>query len=188
MALARALRMPYVEGDDLHPHTNVDKMAAGIPLDDADREPWLALIRATAERTAAEEHAAAEKGSAAPRGVVITCSALKKYYREILRGQLQPAAVDNKILEAGHPNALQTYFVFIEGTRDVLMDRMSKRAGHFMKASMLDSQLSTLETPIGEESVVVVSVEDSTEDQVRIAKEGLASITGGSDKDEQGKQ
>ena len=178
MALAHALRMPYVEGDDLHPLANIDKMAAGIPLDDADREPWLALIRATAERTAAEEHAAAEKGNDAPRGVVITCSALKKYYREILRGKLQPVECNGEIQNARHPNALQTYFVFIEGTRDVLMDRMSKRAGHFMKASMLDSQLSTLEAPIGEEGVVVVSVEDSTEDQVRIAKEGLATIMG----------
>jgi gluconokinase len=68
---------------------------------------------------------------------------------------------------------LPTYFVFIEGSREVLMDRMLKRSGHFMKATMLDSQLNTLENPAGEEGVVVVSVEDSTATQVDRAVEAL---------------
>ncbi|KAJ7647023.1 P-loop containing nucleoside triphosphate hydrolase protein, partial [Roridomyces roridus] len=167
-ALAEALEFPYVDGDDLHPRSNVDKMAAGQPLTDADREPWLRTIRNTAERIAAErqiEMGRREQGEAdgaasgfkgAP-GVVIACSALKKEYRDVLRGG----------------GAIRTYFVFIEGTREVLMDRMTKRSGHFMKATMLDSQLKTLEDPRDEPGVVVVSVEDATAVQVEKAIEGL---------------
>ncbi|KAF9479023.1 gluconokinase [Pholiota conissans] len=187
--LARALKMPYVEGDDLHPQANVDKMAAGTPLDDADREPWLELIRTTAEKKVVEEQAAYYAGKrahhSAPRchGVVITCSALKKYYRDILRGILKPASKDAQTLpshlEAPSPVALPTYFVFIDGSRELLMERMKKRTGHFMKASMLDSQLSTLESPVGEDGVVVVSIQDlthSTRDQIKMAMEGLVQV------------
>ncbi|KAG6864946.1 hypothetical protein C0991_006175 [Blastosporella zonata] len=156
--------VPYVEGDELHPASNVAKMSAGIPLTDVDREPWLALIRATAESTLLDRD-----GDTPKSGVVISCSALKHYYREILRGR--------QVEGADPPEAsITTSFVFIEGTRDVLMERMEKRPGHFMKASMLDSQLQTLETPVGEAGVVVVSVEDSTEEQVRKAMAGLDNI------------
>lgn len=155
-------------------------MAAGIPLDDADREPWLELIRTTAEHSILEQQAERGKdiNSHTPRGVVVTCSALKKYYREILRGNLK-LATHTRIpehLESARPEVLPTYFVFIDGKRDLLMDRMSKRAGHFMKATMLDSQLSTLESPVGETGVVVVSIEDSTEEQMRIVREGLVNL------------
>ncbi|KAJ6587216.1 P-loop containing nucleoside triphosphate hydrolase protein [Mycena vulgaris] len=150
-ALAAALERPYIDGDDLHPRTNVEKMGAGEPLTDADREPWLRAIRETAERVVGEQQQA---GSG--RGVVIACSALKRTYREVLRG-------------GGGSSALPTYFVFIEGAREVLMARMLNRNGHFMKASMLDSQLATLENPRGEEGVVVVSVEDTTAVQVENA-------------------
>ncbi|KAG5642760.1 hypothetical protein DXG03_002248, partial [Asterophora parasitica] len=188
-ALADALGFPYVEGDDLHPATNVAKMASGTPLTDADREPWLALIRTTAERialdgdssspsndttsrTAATGNGADEQKEKKRPGVVISSSALKRYYREILRGQ---KAVEGS---SSTPRELPTYFLFIEGPRQVLLERMEKRAGHFMKASMLDSQLNTLESPVGEEGVVVVAVEDSTEEQLRKAVEGLSRILG----------
>ncbi|KAF8971219.1 P-loop containing nucleoside triphosphate hydrolase protein [Flammula alnicola] len=181
-ALAKSLDMPYVEGDDLHPTSNVEKMAAGFPLDDTDREPWLELIRITAEQKVVEEQANEAKGGHPCHGVVISCSALKKYYREILSGTRKPASKETQRLpehlEPANPSALPTFFVFIDGKREVLMDRMTKRTGHFMKASMLDSQLSTLEKPTGEEGVVVVSVEDSTEEQVRVAREGLGKIAG----------
>ncbi|KAF8187495.1 P-loop containing nucleoside triphosphate hydrolase protein [Pholiota molesta] len=190
-ALAGALRMPYVEGDDLHPQANVAKMAAGTPLGDADREPWLARIRATAVQKIAEAEAGAQAGEGEgasrvpPRchGVVATCSALKRYYRDILRGVRAPAPQEagalpgDAHLEPARPAALPTYFVFIHGSRELLMERMTKRAGHFMKASMLDSQLNTLESPVGEEGVVVVSIEDSTEEQVRKALDGLIKIS-----------
>ncbi|KAJ7680633.1 P-loop containing nucleoside triphosphate hydrolase protein [Mycena polygramma] len=164
-ALAAALHMPYIDGDDLHPRANVDKMSAGQPLTDADREPWLREIRRTAERVADEQlraqnntdYSNSNNTPEAP-GVVIACSALKRAYRDILRGG-DPNSKSGAVL-------LPTYFVFIDGSREVLMERMHKRSGHFMKASMLDSQLSTLENPEGEQGVVVVSVEDTTAAQV----------------------
>ncbi|KAJ7346946.1 P-loop containing nucleoside triphosphate hydrolase protein [Mycena albidolilacea] len=175
-ALAAALHMPYIDGDDLHPRANVDKMAAGCPLTDADREPWLRVIRKTAERVAREQaEARAQNGTVngavngkatGTPGVVIACSALKRAYRDMLRGV---GDASNTTAATGLP----TYFVFIEGSREVLMDRMLKRSGHFMKATMLDSQLNTLENPAGEEGVVVVSVEDSTVAQVDKAVEAL---------------
>ncbi|KAJ6498991.1 P-loop containing nucleoside triphosphate hydrolase protein [Mycena sanguinolenta] len=177
-ALAAALNMPYIDGDDLHPRANIDKMAAGSPLTDADREPWLREIRKTAERVTQEQkqHKArpqngtaangSEKATGTP-GVVIACSALKRAYRDVLRG------VDANATEGAPADRLPTYFVFIEGSREMLMDRMLKRSGHFMKATMLDSQLNTLENPTGEEGVVVVSMEDSTATQVEKAVAAL---------------
>jgi len=172
--------MPYIEGDDLHPKSNVEKMSSGNPLNDADREPWLELIRTTAEQKIVEQQSDKPTKVGSPcHGVVITCSSLKKYYREILRGQRKPASKEAKIpehLEPADPSVFPTYFVFIEGSRDTLLDRMEKRPGHFMKASMLDSQLNTLESPVGEDGVVVVSMEDSTEVQIEKAKEQLVKI------------
>lgn len=171
--------MPYVEGDDLHPKANVDKMSSGQPLTDADREPWLELIRTTAEHITVEERV--ENQAQIPAGVVISSSALKKYYRDILRGRRKPASKGEALpthLESAHPDVLPTFFVFIDGPRDILMDRMEKRPGHFMKASMLDSQLKTLESPVEEEGVVVVSLQDKTEDQVKAAVEGLSKLAG----------
>ncbi|KAJ7899040.1 P-loop containing nucleoside triphosphate hydrolase protein [Mycena leptocephala] len=181
-ALAAALHMPYVDGDDLHPRANVEKMAAGCPLTDADREPWLREIRNTAERMADEQ---LQKGGRAQNnaikatgtpGVVIACSALKRAYRDVLRG----VGPEDGDLDSAHaPTDLPTYFVFIEGSQELLMDRMLKRNGHFMKASMLDSQLNTLENPAGEEGVVVVSVEDTTATQADKAVAALKASFGG---------
>lgn len=121
--LAAALRVPFVEGDDLHPPANVAKMAQGIPLTDADRLPWLNTI-------AAQIAAAARRGS----GIVVSCSALKRAYRDILRG--------------ADPH-LQ--FVHLMGDRELIAQRLGNRAGHFMPASLLDSQLVTLEIPAPDE-------------------------------------
>ncbi|QND54011.1 gluconokinase [Phyllobacterium sp. 628] len=115
--IAKALDLPFLEGDVLHPASNVEKMSAGIPLTDDDRWPWLDKIGA--------ELAKAEKG------IVVSCSALKKTYRDRLRQ------------EAGGPLA----FVFLDGSLEVLRAHMGKRTGHFMPLSMLDSQLATLEPP-----------------------------------------
>ena len=148
--------MPFIDGDDLHPLSNVEKMTRGKPLTDEDREPWLEVIRRTAKRVAKEEMGR-EEGERQLRGVVVVCSALKRYYREILRGR------------ANESGAIPVYFVFIDGPREVLMERMEKRVGHFMKASMVDCQLATLESPVGEDGVVVVPLTDTTEEQTRIA-------------------
>ncbi|KAJ7091105.1 carbohydrate kinase [Mycena epipterygia] len=176
-ALAAALHMPYVDGDDLHPRANVDKMAAGQPLTDADREPWLNTIRKTAQCMTGEHPTPAPTPTSAPTGapgVVIACSALKRAYRDILRGHSH----SDSDSEVATPTALPTYFVFIDGSRTVLMERMLNRNGHFMKASMLDSQLETLEHPGGEDGVVVVSVEDTTAIQVEKAVGELKALFG----------
>ena len=154
-------------------------MASGTPLTDADREPWLALVRRTAEDVTAQKQNGVERKDgqkSGTTGVVISCSALKKYYREILRGNPSPSSESK--LSTSNADSLSTYFVFIKGSRSILLERMEKRPGHFMKAGMLDSQLRTLESPEGEDGVVVVSVDDSTEEQVRQASEALRSVVG----------
>lgn len=123
VAIAEALKLPFLEGDTLHPEHNVEKMSSGIPLTDDDRWPWLDKIGI--------ELAKAENG------LVVSCSALKKSYRERLREK------------AGGPLA----FIFLDGEVEVLRSHMGKRTGHFMPVSMLDSQLSTLESPVGEDLV-----------------------------------
>jgi len=152
--------MPFIDGDDLHPLSNVEKMTRGEPLTDEDREPWLEVIRRRAERVAKEEMGR-EEGERRLKGVVVGCSALKRYYREILRGR------------GSESGDVPVYFVFIDGPREVLMERMEKRVGHFMKASMVASQLATLESPVGEDGVVVVPLTGTAEEQTRIAVDGL---------------
>jgi len=120
--LTRQLGWEYIEGDDLHPEANVAKMAAGHPLDDEDRWPWLRRI---AEVIGAHE--------AAGTSLVLTCSALKGTYRDLLRD--------------GHPSV---WFAHVDVPREVLAERLSKREGHYMPPSLLDSQLATLE-PLGED-------------------------------------
>ena len=119
-ALARDLGWPYAEGDDFHSAANVAKMHAGHPLTDEDRWPWLRAIAAWAgEREQARS------------GGVVTCSALRRSYRDLLR--------------AGHPDVR---FICLVGSREVLAARLAGRQGHFMPAALLDSQLATLE-PLG---------------------------------------
>lgn len=182
-ALARGLDLPYVEGDDLHPRSNIEKMSSGHPLTDSDREPWLKLIRTTAEQMALEVQSGDKVNAGGnKRGVVISCSALRRRYRDVLRGLgQQENNVKLSTFENSQPlespsSIMKTVFVYIEGTRDALMDRMTKRIGHFMKPSMLDKQLETLESPDHEEGIITVSMMDSTEDQVRVAQQGLKRV------------
>ncbi len=126
--LARRLHWPFQEGDALHPQANVDKMAAGQPLDDADREPWLQLIAAWIDARAA----AGEPG-------IVTCSALKRGYRDVLRRDF-------------------VRFVHLAGDRALLAQRMLERSGHFMPPTLLDSQLATLEAPGADEAVITVDI------------------------------
>lgn len=201
-ALSRTLQLPYIEGDELHPPANIDKMSSGQPLTDADREPWLALLRTTAEHLVAEQqredrpdanpdptriHPAPELSDASsdpPRrraGALMTCSALRKYYRDILRGNLRPGLPEplDPLEVPAEPETLPTYFVFIEGSRELLLERVSKRQGHYMKANMVDSQLGTLESPEGEEGVIVVGMNERTADQVKIVIAELNRMTEG---------
>ncbi|KDQ55836.1 hypothetical protein JAAARDRAFT_37259 [Jaapia argillacea MUCL 33604] len=177
-ALAEALSMPLIEGDEMHTKAAVAKMASGQPLTDIDREPWLQLIRTTAEHMSVEQSHDPSKSVDIRRGVIVTCSALKRYYRDILRGTYVPPNGVPNHLEPPELDRLPTYFVYIKGERQLLLDRMEKRKGHYMKASMLDSQLAILESPEGEDGVVVVSSEDSTEEQMHMALGELKTLAG----------
>ncbi len=128
--LAAHLGWPMLEGDDLHPPANIAKMAAGTPLTDADRWPWLHAIAA---RIAAWR--------AAGRSGIVTCSALKRAYRDIL--------------VAGHPDVR---VVYLQGDKALIQARLAGRHGHFMPPALLDSQFAALESPTAEERPIVVHV------------------------------
>lgn len=123
--VAEELDVPFADADDLHPPANVAKMAAGQPLTDEDRAPWLALVGAAL-------------ADARGTGLVMACSALTRRYRDLIRAQ-----------------APETVFVHLHGSRDLLAERMGARTGHFMPTTLLDSQLATLEVPGEDEGVVV---------------------------------
>jgi gluconokinase len=126
-ALAKKLDWTFLEGDDLHPPANIEKMSAGIPLDDSDRDPFLHNVGSAI--------AGFEK-----TGVVATCSALKKSYRDILRTY----APDLLLVLPPH-------------SRELLENNMTLRKGHFMPPSLLDSQLETLEIPgAGEDALLLI--------------------------------
>lgn len=127
-ALAAALGVRFLEGDHYHPPANVARMRAGVALTDEDRAAWL-------DRLAAEIGAAAAAGA----GLVLSCSALKRRYRDRLR--------------AADP-ALR--FAHVHGERALLAQRMQERSGHFMPLSLLDSQLATLEPLQGDEAGIVL--------------------------------
>jgi len=197
MKLAKRLEnAPFRDGDDYHPRSNIEKMSNGIPLNDADRAPWLARIRTAALKiTGNSEDSSLGSGQDDTREneersntVVIACSALKRHYRDILRGAEDNPQVDSKdSSQIGlHPAVderserlappLRTYFVFIDGSKEMLMARIAARKGHFMKERMLDSQLAALERPDNEADVVIVDLEADPEAQVNQAIAGLKRL------------
>ena len=129
--LARELHLEFVEGDDLHPPDNVRRMAAGIPLTDNDRTGWLMAI-------AARLREARRAGT----GLVASCSALKRSYRDMLRS-------------SGDANVR---FVYLAGTSELLAERLASRRGHFMPPSLLESQLAILEEPSPDEHAWVCDI------------------------------
>ncbi len=143
--LASYLGHRFIEGDSRHPPANVEKMAAGVALTDDDRWPWL--------ETLAAELAAADD-------TVISCSALKKSYRDLFRDR------------AGKSST----FVFLQGTRTTLASRMNSRKGHYMPPSLLDSQLATLELPTREGDVVTIEIDQPLERIVSLAMTSIASM------------
>lgn len=139
--VGRRMGWRLLEGDDFHPPENVAKMAAGTPLTDADRWPWLRAI-------AAELDALTARGESA----IVACSALKRAYRDVLIGARQKADL-----------------IYLKGSRDLIASRMAGRKGHFMPRELLDSQFATLEEPGPAERPIVVPVTpppDSIVDEV----------------------
>ena len=139
--LARALNVRFEEGDALHPRANVEKMEAGEALSDADRAPWLARVKEWIDTQL-------DRGESG----IITCSALKRAYRDTLRAK-----------------RTNVVFVFIDGDEDLIRQRLGGRTGHFMPASLLASQFATLEPPAADEPAITVSAADTPQDQVRKA-------------------
>lgn len=128
--LAERLQYPFYDGDDFHPQSNVEKMAKGIALNDNDRAPWLTKM------------ANLMLDWQQTGGAVLACSALKQSYRDILQSTL----------------AEQVCFVYLAGSKALIAQRLAARKGHFMAASLLDSQFNTLEAPT---DAIVVSIESS---------------------------
>jgi gluconokinase len=145
--LAERLGIPFVEGDSLHPAANVKKMASGIPLTDEDRWPWLKAIGERMEVERATGH-----------GVVVACSALKRSYRDCLRSEVHG----------------KMHFILLDGSRQLIGDRMKKRKGHFMPPALLDSQFATLEPPTPDEHAVILDIARSPDELV---DEAMKSIT-----------
>ena len=131
-ALATVLNVTFVEGDAFHPPENVAKMSAGTPLDDGDRVQWLANLQA-------EIRTACAQGG----GVVLSCSALKRRYRDVLR-EAEPSI----------------RFAHLSGERDLIFARMQSRQGHYMPLSLLDSQLSVLEPLQQDEAGLVLDINE----------------------------
>lgn len=129
--LSSALNIPCLDGDFLHPRHNVDKMANGQALDDDDRLPWLQALNQAAYAMLRTN----------PNSLMV-CSALKKNYRDILR-----------------QNNAGIHFIFLNGNKDVVKERLQQRKGHFFKATMLDSQFNTLETPdVNEKDIITIDI------------------------------
>jgi gluconokinase len=129
--LAAKLGWSFEDGDDFHPEANVAKMSAGQPLTDDDRWPWLQSI--------ADE---IDKVSRAGGRVVVACSALKRAYRDVLVHGRSDIGI-----------------VYLDGSRELIGERMAKRKGHFMPSGLLDSQFNTLEPPAPDERPIKVSID-----------------------------
>jgi gluconokinase len=144
--LAAKLNCRFIEGDKLHPPSNIEKMSAGKALNDADRWPWLAIIGKAMKVECDRSH-----------GVIASCSALKKIYRQKLAAA------------AGTP----VKFIFLHGSKEVLAARIANRRGHFMPPSLLESQLRTLEVPGPDEAALHLDVAQPVAELVARAQDYL---------------
>lgn len=137
-ALGTNLGIPFIDADDLHPASNKALMAAGTPLTDADRIPWLNVVAGTIA-----------KGVSQGQPRVVACSALKRTYRDLLRAQT--------------PDLL---LIYINGAADIIAQRLENREHEFMPASLLASQIATLEPPEADEAHISIPAELTVEKAV----------------------
>lgn len=146
-ALAETFGWTYEDGDNLHPQSNIDKMAAGSPLTDEDRAPWLELV--------------GQELAKHDTPIIIGCSALKRIYRDWIR---EAAGAD-------------VCFIHLAGSRQLIEERMAARQGHFMPVSLLDSQFATLEAPqeqIEQENAITVDISGDLDAIIAQVKKALA--------------
>lgn len=144
--VADAMDVPFLDGDSLHPMSNISKMAAGTPLTDEDRWPWLEIVGDELAGTAAA-------------GIVIACSALKRSYRDVIRAK-----------------APDTIFLHLDGSLEVLSSRLEGRSGHFMPPALLQSQLSALEPLGADERPVVIDIAQGITEILEQAVSGIRGI------------
>ena len=137
--LASHLGWEYQEGDALHPQENILKMSDGMPLNDEDRKPWIARVTDWIN-----SHCLADRDG------VISCSALKKSYRQTITSKQN-----------------DVYLVYLRGTRELLSRRLTQRRDHFMPPDLLDSQLDLLEEPSADERAIVVTIDRTPNDIVK---------------------
>ncbi|KAL2212429.1 carbohydrate kinase [Sarocladium strictum] len=131
--LANVLSMPYIEGDSFHTPANVEKMRTGTPLTDADRWDWLTALR---EESMHRIHGGSD-------GVVLTCSALKRKYRDVIR------------VAAYYDQQLLIHFIYLDADEEMLLKRVAARQNHYMGANMVHSQFADLERPMDDEKDVI---------------------------------
>ncbi|GGU33072.1 gluconokinase [Nocardioides albus] len=147
-AIAQYLQVPFADADDFHPPANIAKMASGRPLDDDDRRPWLETLGgwlAEHQRT----------------GAVLSCSALKRSYRDLLRSRADGVQL-----------------LHLSGTQDLIEARMAARAGHFMPASLLRSQFATLEPLAPDEPGTTVDIDQEIDAILDHYLELVSAVTG----------
>jgi gluconokinase len=147
-ALAAELALPWIEGDDFHSLEAKAKMAAGTPLDDADRVGWLQTLSALI--------------SANTKGCVMGCSALKRSYRDVLRGTGDAKAAKGEVR-----------FAYLRLTREEAQQRVSARAGHFFSETLVASQFAALQDPSGEHGVITL---DATQATAQLVAQVLSTL------------
>ncbi|XP_068093015.1 probable gluconokinase [Hyperolius riggenbachi] len=143
--LARKLGWLFYDGDDYHPYSNKEKMASGCPLTDEDRLPWIEIL-----------HNLLKSKKADGQNVVLACSALKKAYREGLVAGTKPCSPDTPTQEHLRSDII---FVYLQGSKELISERMEKRKGHYMPVELLQSQFDALEPPAAPEQFLKVNVE-----------------------------
>lgn len=143
--LAEAIKASFIDADDLHPQANINKMSAGIPLTDDDRAPWLAIVGEESCKQAVQSGVA-----------VVACSALRRDYRKILN------------------RAGAVTYLHLAGSFALIQSRLSSRDGHFMPASLLESQFATLEDPASEPNVITIDIDQTLDAIVADALQQLA--------------
>lgn len=143
LKICRLLNFDLIEGDEYHPHSNQSKMAAGIPLDDSDRWPWLEQLgRELQGRT---------------NGSVLTCSTLKRKYRDLLRSKVPDLRI-----------------VYLQISHDEAHRRVASRREHLFPSSLIDSQFAALESPVNEPDVLQLEATSSAADQLHTIRAWLA--------------
>ncbi|GFO04987.1 gluconokinase [Plakobranchus ocellatus] len=161
--LADRMQCSFRDGDEFHAQANKDKMSCGIPLSDEDRIPWLSAIHEHIKRLVQTDQSG-----------IVTCSALKQRYRDILlSGNSSPEIA----LGLKNLNAKDVLFVYLHGTKAVIQERLQKRSGHFMPPSLLDSQLESLEEPSYPEKYLTVNIENTVDKAVDYILQCLKSIS-----------